>query len=113
MASNTGIEAVDSEFVAIHDDDDSWEPNFLEKTIQELEVSSSDEIGGVVTQINWIHEKISESGETQTIWTGPYLPLEKIDFFTVFNKNPTSYRISLQKRSAFGSKGCTSLNGTY
>lgn len=97
-ASNTGIEAVDSEYVVIHDDDDSWEPDFLEKTIQELEKTPAGKIGGVVTQIKWIHESISESGETQTIWTGPYLPIEKIDFFTVFNKNPTAPIAFLYRR---------------
>lgn len=30
-ASNRGIRAVDSEFVVIHDDDDSWHPDFLQR----------------------------------------------------------------------------------
>ena len=104
-ASNTGIEAVDSEFVVIHDDDDSWEPDFLEKTIQELEKTPADEIAGVVTQINWIHENISDSGEAETIWTGPYLPLQNIDFFTVFNKNPTAPIAFLYRRDLHSELG--------
>lgn len=30
-ASNKGIQSVDSEFVVIHDDDDSWHPDFLQR----------------------------------------------------------------------------------
>jgi glycosyltransferase involved in cell wall biosynthesis len=30
---NRGLESTQSEFVAIHDDDDSWEPNFLERCL--------------------------------------------------------------------------------
>ena len=36
-ASNTGIDAVDSTFIAIHDDDDTWAPTFLEQTVARLE----------------------------------------------------------------------------
>lgn len=35
-ASNAGLAATDSEFVAIHDDDDLWAPEFLERTIGAL-----------------------------------------------------------------------------
>lgn len=31
-ASNVGIQATRSDYIAIHDDDDSWHPNFLAKT---------------------------------------------------------------------------------
>ena len=36
-ASNAGLAATTSEFVAIHDDDDLWEPEFLERTVAALE----------------------------------------------------------------------------
>ena len=35
-ASNAGLAATDSEFVAIHDDDDLWAPEFLERTVGAL-----------------------------------------------------------------------------
>jgi glycosyltransferase involved in cell wall biosynthesis len=36
-ASNLGIAALDCEYLAIHDDDDSWAPEFLSITLSELE----------------------------------------------------------------------------
>lgn len=40
-ASNAGLAATDSEFVAIHDDDDLWAPEFLERTIGALRASEA------------------------------------------------------------------------
>ena len=36
-ASNHGIRESDSEFIVIHDDDDSWEDGFLEQTVPFLQ----------------------------------------------------------------------------
>lgn len=49
---NAGIAATDSEFLAIHDDDDSWSPEFLEKTRNFLGSGM-----GVVTQSWKINEE--------------------------------------------------------
>lgn len=43
-ASNAGLAATTSEYVAIHDDDDLWAPEFLERTVAALEESGA--IGG-------------------------------------------------------------------
>ena len=40
-ASNAGLAATDSEFVAIHDDDDLWAPQFLERTVAALRNSDA------------------------------------------------------------------------
>lgn len=40
-ASNAGLAATDSEFVAIHDDDDLWSPEFLERTVGALRASEA------------------------------------------------------------------------
>ena len=37
VASNAGLAATTSEYVAIHDDDDLWAPEFLERTVAALE----------------------------------------------------------------------------
>ncbi|MSS00023.1 glycosyltransferase family 2 protein [Arthrobacter sp. BL-252-APC-1A] len=50
-ASNAGIAASDSEFLAIHDDDDTWHPEFLARTVEYLG-SHADDVGvGVRTEI--------------------------------------------------------------
>ena len=58
-ASNVGIARSDSRFIVIHDDDDSWEPTFLEETTGFLERSAG-RYHGVVTQA-W---RIVEDAET-------------------------------------------------
>lgn len=40
-ASNAGLAATTSEYVAIHDDDDLWAPKFLERTVAALEESGA------------------------------------------------------------------------
>ncbi len=40
-ASNAGLAATESEFVAIHDDDDLWAPEFLERTVGALRTSDA------------------------------------------------------------------------
>lgn len=40
-ASNARLAATDSEFVAIHDDDDLWAPEFLERTVGALRASDA------------------------------------------------------------------------
>lgn len=40
-ASNAGLAATDSEFVALHDDDDLWAPEFLERTVGALRASEA------------------------------------------------------------------------
>ncbi|WP_104165323.1 glycosyltransferase family 2 protein [Arthrobacter sp. SX1312] len=57
-ASNLGIRACDSTFIAIHDDDDEWRPDFLATTVDYLE-SSDDE--GVMVRTEVVYEEITGS----------------------------------------------------
>jgi Predicted glycosyltransferases len=59
-ASNAGIRASDSEFIVIHDDDDSWETTFLETTVSFLEKDSKVPFGGVVTSITHVDEVMTD-----------------------------------------------------
>ena len=61
-ASNAGIRACCSEFIVIHDDDDSWEPQFLEKTIAFLSGPRGVRYGGAITQSLYVSEEVQ--GET-------------------------------------------------
>lgn len=62
-AANAGIAACGSEFIVIHDDDDSWHPRFLEKTIGALTTTSrSGSCQGVVTHSYVIRETIRPAG---------------------------------------------------
>jgi len=56
-ASNAGITNSSSEFVVVHDDDDAWDPSFLEKCVAHLD-SAPPEVGGVVTHATVVIEDI-------------------------------------------------------
>jgi glycosyltransferase involved in cell wall biosynthesis len=58
-ASNIGIKSVESIYIVIHDDDDSWEPEFLSETISFLDNQNPIKYHGVVTQTNKVIETIS------------------------------------------------------
>ena len=53
-AANQGIKATDSAYVAIHDDDDTWHPAFLERTAAHLD-ATADAAVAVRTEIIWEH----------------------------------------------------------
>lgn len=60
-ASNAGINSCDSDFIVIHDDDDSWEPNFLARTVSHLDTHGwNPKLGGVTTWSNLIIEHIDD-----------------------------------------------------
>lgn len=68
-ASNDGIGRVDSRYIVIHDDDDSWDPAFLEKTVRFLDANP--EPLGVVTYSARVIEDIT-SGEPVTVSVDAY-----------------------------------------
>ncbi|MCP4667876.1 MAG: glycosyltransferase [Deltaproteobacteria bacterium] len=59
-ASNKGIKQVGSEYVTIHDDDDTWEPHFLERTVAFLDEQET--YDGVITHSTAIDEVVTEEG---------------------------------------------------
>lgn len=48
-ASNAGIAACESEFIVIHDDDDTWDAQFLQKTVEFLESPEGQKFAAVLT----------------------------------------------------------------
>ena len=58
-ASNAGIKSTNGELIVIHDDDDTWHPDFLKKCVAKLqEPMDYAEVGGVITKMDRIYEKI-------------------------------------------------------
>lgn len=55
-ASNDGVRRSQSEYIVIHDDDDTWESEFLEKTVEYLDANHH--VPGVITWANRIDEAI-------------------------------------------------------
>jgi len=57
-ASNEGVHRSDSEYIIIHDDDDTWEEAFLEKTVDYLDENRH--VPGVITWTNRIDETLDD-----------------------------------------------------
>lgn len=57
-ASNLGIRAIGSDYVVIHDDDDSWDPQFLERSVSYLESPAGQRYGGAITKTVYVSEEI-------------------------------------------------------
>lgn len=70
-ASNAGIRACNTEFVVIHDDDDSWDSTFLDTCIGFLREKSC--YGGVVTHSVKVEEEIT-SDRVREIARSPFNP---------------------------------------
>jgi glycosyltransferase involved in cell wall biosynthesis len=52
-AANQGVRAGDAPFVAIHDDDDTWHPDFLERSVQWLAAHAESPAVASRTEIVW------------------------------------------------------------
>ena len=58
---NVGIKNTKNELIVVHDDDDTWHPDFLKKCVARLQESIDyADIGGVVTKVDRVYEKIKE-----------------------------------------------------
>lgn len=101
-ASNQGVRARESEFIAIHDDDDTWHPEFLSRTVEVLRGGIEVAVA-VRTQIIW--ERIV-SGDVEELSREIFLPhLDSITLADLLHFN-TSVPISiLYRRSALAAVG--------
>lgn len=70
-SSNIGIHASQSEYIVIHDDDDSWEPDFLKETITFLDDPGNRHYGGVITKSRYVSEEVTPDG-LKIHGTSPY-----------------------------------------
>ncbi len=72
-ASNVAISRCDSEFVTIHDDDDAWEPTFLERLVGHLDRRGWDPMsGGVVCRSTLVVEQLTADGEVVELDRYPF-----------------------------------------
>ena len=61
-SSNIGIRDRESEYIVIHDDDDSWQPDFLSKMIEYLDSAAGLKYGGAISHTWYISEEVTRSG---------------------------------------------------
>lgn len=65
-ASNAGIRRGSGEFIVIHDDDDSWEPGFLNRTVSVLTNPRAPSMHGVVTRTRRVLERLEADRVVET-----------------------------------------------
>jgi glycosyltransferase involved in cell wall biosynthesis len=64
-ASNIGINNSESDFVVIHDDDDSWDKKFLGETMRAWRERPLNELKGIVTHTYRVVEEINKKNEVE------------------------------------------------
>jgi hypothetical protein len=91
-ASNCGIRGSTSEFLVIHDDDDTWDPDFLAATTAFLDAEPC--YCGVVTHTNRVDEVI-EGGQVRitrtTAWNHQLMSVYLIEMAQVNSFPPISF----------------------
>jgi FMN phosphatase YigB (HAD superfamily) len=89
FASNAAIQACESEFIAIHDDDDSWHPEFLEKTVKWMDQPRrASSVQGVATQVDRIDEELVDNQEIRILKQSPFQRTERINLYKTIQSNP-------------------------
>lgn len=84
-SANAGVEALDSEFVVLHDDDDLWHPSFLARTVEWLEGHPDD--AGVVVRTDIVYER-ERDGAFREVGREPMWPgLEEITYSDMLRIN--------------------------
>ena len=90
-ASNSGLKRSKGEFLIVHDDDDTWQPEFLQKTVGFLNDPKNSSYAAVTTNICRVHEEIV--GETIVELDRYVYPLFRVDtdylldFSRILSKN--------------------------
>lgn len=83
-ASNKGIQSIKTRYLTIHDDDDSWAPEFLTIAVAEIEHirRKFPQVAGVITLANAIYERV-EGNIVHIYRFEPYRTSEKRGFVSL------------------------------
>ncbi len=104
-ASNLGVRAAESDYVVIHDDDDSWDPNFLESMISFLESPLGRNYGGAISGVVRVDESI-ENGQVEIVTTSPYNEwLRQVDLRQMLSDNTFPPIAFVYKRALYEKLG--------
>lgn len=101
-AANRGVDALDVEFIVLHDDDDLWHPRFLTETVAWLDAHPDDV--GVVVRTEIVFEVATDHGgfteSTREVFWADIDEITYIDLLEVNRWVPISYlyRRSLHAR---------------
>lgn len=100
---NESIDRVDSEYIAIHDDDDTWHREFLQHTVNCLDKNK--DIGGVVVRTDKIIEVV-KNNSIKIIKTERLLPdLQAISLYKQFIDNQLMTNAFVFRRASYEAVG--------
>lgn len=88
-AANICLYEAGSEFVCIHDDDDSWSADFLRTCATFLDREGpASSFQGCITHTQVVEEELTSSGQLRELARRPYIPLEEISLLRMGYENP-------------------------
>lgn len=100
---NESIDRIDSEYVAIHDDDDTWHEDFLAQTVQYLD--EHQDVAGVVVRTDKITEELKGS-TVKVLKSEHYMPnLQAISLYRQCIDNQLTPIAFLFRRKAYEQVG--------
>ena len=86
-ASNSAIASSASDYIVIHDDDDSWDERFLAETVKFLDSEEGTTYGGVITHTVQINEVMTSDGPVETSRNEYNCDLKNINLFRMMGGN--------------------------
>lgn len=105
-ASNIAIQNSESEYITIHDDDDSWDPEFLNVCVGRLESGEDgEECYGVATQVVWVFERLDSNGFLTELSRQNYFPFKEVSLFEMAGRNRFPPIAFIYRRSVHGEIG--------
>lgn len=100
---NESIDRVDSEYFTIHDDDDTWHPEFLTQTVSVLDEKS--DIAAVVVRADKVIERVDGENIHQ-IKSSPWMPdIKAVNLYRQCIDNQMTPIATLFRRSAYQEVG--------
>ena len=102
-ASNIALQASSSEYFVIHDDDDTWKPAFLERTVAAM--STHRDAAAIVTGVTKIHELSRGKTLRPQVSEDFYLTQERLTFDGMLGNNTFPPIAALFRRSLLNTVG--------
>jgi len=101
---NESIDRVDSQYFALHDDDDVWHPDFLKCTVEYLDDYT--ELGAVVVRTDRVDEEVVDTGTLKELKRSRWMPdMKVIDLYRQCIDNQLTPIATLYRRDAYKKVG--------
>jgi glycosyltransferase involved in cell wall biosynthesis len=102
-ATNDGVRSSESDLIVIHDDDDTWEPEFLARMVRHLD-ETPEEVGTICYSMA-VYEQITETGTKETSREPYNTHLKAVHLADVATVNPYAPISFLFRRSLYDAIG--------